>query len=186
MPLTQKQIDAAKPGAKAIRQYDSGGLYLEIAPAGGCWWRFAYRFGGKRKLLSVGVYPTVTLAKARSRRNALRELVADGVDPSQERKAGKCAALGREINSFEYVAREWYAKQAKVWAPGHAADVLRRLEGNLFPEIGGEPIAEITAPELLATVRKIEPWGGARLGASRVGCGVAGIPLRRRVRSLRA
>ncbi len=159
MPLNQKQIDAAKPGAKPKRLHDAGGLYLEIAPSGGRWWRFAYRFGSKRKLLSLGTLPTVTLAKARSRRNALRDLLADGVDPGAKRKADKHEALGREINSFEAVAREWYAKQAHTWVPTHATDVLRRLESNLFPEIGGEPIAEITAPMLLAAVRKIEQRG---------------------------
>jgi integrase len=159
MPLTQKQIDAVKPGAKPFRLYDSGGLYLEIAPAGGRWWRFAYRFQGKRKLLSVGVYPTVSLAKARSRRNTFREQLADGIDPSAQRKAEKREAAGREISSFEHVAREWYGKQAHIWVPHHASDVLRRLESNLFPEIGGEPIAEITAAMLLAAVRKIEHRG---------------------------
>jgi integrase len=105
------------------------------------------------------VYPTVTLAKARARHNALREQLADGIDPSAQRKADKREAAGREANSFENVAREWYGKQAHIWVPHHAADVLRRLESNLFPEIGSKPIAEITAPMLLAAVRKIEHRG---------------------------
>lgn len=159
MSLTQKQIDAAKPDAKTTRLYDNGGLYLEIAPSGGRWWRLKYRFGGKEKRISLGVYPDVSLAKARGRRNESRDLLADGVDPSEHRKAEKREAAGREINSFEAVAREWYAKQTHIWVPTHASDVLRRLESNLFPEIGGRPIAEITAPMLLAAVRKIEHRG---------------------------
>ena len=159
MPLTQKQIDAAKPGTRPKRLHDSEGLYLEIAPSGGKWWRLKYRVGGKEKRLSLGVYPEVSLAKARGRRNAARDLLADGIDLSEQRKAEKQAAAGRAANSFEAVAREWYGKQAHIWVPHHAADVLRRLESNLFPEIGDKPVAEITAPMLLAAVRKIEHRG---------------------------
>ncbi len=159
MPITQKALEAAKPKAKVYRLYDADGLCLQVAPSGGRWWRFKYRYGGKAKLLSLGTYPAVTLAKARSRRNALRELLADGIDPGEQRKAEKREALGREINSFEFVAREWYGKQAKAWTAKHADDVRRRLESNLFPDLGGEPIAEITAPMLLATARKIEQRG---------------------------
>jgi hypothetical protein len=89
MPLTQKQIDAAKPGARPKRLHDSGGLYLEIAPSGSKWWRLKYRVGGKEKRLSLGVYPEVSLAKARGRRDAARDLLADGIDPSERRKAEK-------------------------------------------------------------------------------------------------
>ena len=169
MPISQKAIDAAKPDTKAYRLYDSGGLYLEIAPSGGRWWRFKYRFGGKYKLLSLGVYPAVTLAKARSKRNAFRDLLADGTDPGEKRKADKHEALGREINSFEYVAREWYAKQTAKWTAHHADDVRRRLERNLFPDLGGEPIAEVTAPMLLAAARKVESRGAHDLAHRMIG-----------------
>ena len=169
MPISQKAIDATKPDAKPYRLYDSGGLYLEIAPSGGRWWRFKYRYGGKHKLLSLGVYPAVTLAKARSKRNAFRDLLAEGTDPGEKRKAEKHEALGREINSFEYVAREWYTKQAAKWTAHHADDVLRRLERNLFPDLGGEPIAEVTAPMLLAAARKVESRGAHDLAHRMVG-----------------
>jgi len=159
MALTATAIRNAKPGAKPIRLYDTGGLYLEITPAGGRWWRFAYRFGGKRKLISLGVLKDVSLAEARDRRNAARKLLAVGNDPGEHRKAEKREAAARAANSFEAVAREWYAKQAHIWVPHHASDVLRRLESNLFPEIGDKPIAEITPPVLLAAVRKIEQRG---------------------------
>ncbi len=159
MPLTATAIRNTKPADKPIRLFDGGGMYLEVSPAGGRWWRLKYRFVGTEKRLSLGVYPEVSLAEARSRREDARKLLAAGIDPSDQRKAAKREAKGREINSFEAVAREWYGKQAHVWVAHHASDVLRRLESNLFPEIGSEPIAEVTAPMLLAAVRKIEHRG---------------------------
>ena len=159
MPLTATAIRNTKPADKPIRLFDGGGMYLEVSPAGGRWWRLKYRFVGKEKRLSLGVYPEVSLAEARSRREDARKLLAAGIDPSDQRKAAKREAEGREINSFEAVAREWYGKQAHVWVAHHASDVLRRLESNLFPEIGSEPIADVTAPMLLAAVRKIEHRG---------------------------
>jgi integrase len=159
MPLTDRAIRNAKAADKPLRMFDSGGMYLEIAPSGGKWWRLKYRHGGKEKRLSLGVYPDVGLADARERRDAARKLIADGKDPSAERKAEKREAKGRAANSFEAVAREWYAKQAHTWVETHASDVLRRLEANLFPEIGEQPIAELEAPELLEAVRKIEQRG---------------------------
>ncbi len=159
MPLTDRAIRNAKPADKAARLFDGGGLYLEVAPSGGKWWRFKYRFGGKEKRLSLGVYPDVPLTDARERRAELRALVAKGVDPGEKRKDEKREALGREMNSFEFVAREWQAKQAAKWTAKHADDVRRRLESNLFPDLGSEPIAEITAPMLLAAARKVEGRG---------------------------
>ncbi len=150
MPLTATAIRNARPGKTPRRLFDALGPYLEISPAGGRWWRFKYRFDGKEKRLSLGVYPDVSLADAREARDAARKLLAAGNDPSTARQEAKREAAGRAANSFEAVAREWYAKQAHTWVPSHAADVLRRLESNLFPELGGEPIAEITAPMLLA------------------------------------
>ncbi|MBA3505469.1 MAG: tyrosine-type recombinase/integrase [Betaproteobacteria bacterium] len=161
--LTDRAIRNAKPADKPIRRFDGGGLYLEVAPSGGKWWRLKYRIGDKERRLSLGVYPDVALADARARRDAARKLLADGVDPSAQRKADKREAAGRAANSFEAVAREWYAKQAHTWVATHATDVLRRLESNLFPEIGATPIAELTAPELLAAVRKIEQRGARDL-----------------------
>ena len=159
MPLTATAIRNTKPADKPIRLFDGGGMYLEVSPAGGRWWRLKYRFFGKEKRLSLGVYPEVSLAEARTRREDARKLLAAGIDPSDQRKAAKREAEGRELNSFEAVAREWYGKQAHVWVAHHASDVLRRLESNLFPEIGSEPIADVTAPMLLAAVRKIEHRG---------------------------
>lgn len=159
MPLTATAIKNAKPGLKPKRLHDTGGLYLEVAPSGGKWWRLAYRHEGKRKLLSLGTFPDVLLEKARRRRDEARTLIADGIDPAAQRKADKRTAAGRAANSFEAVAREWYKKQAHIWVANHATDVLRRLEANLFPDLGELPIAEVDAPKLLAAVRKIESRG---------------------------
>jgi integrase len=159
MALTTTAIKNCKAGDKARRMYDERGLYLEVAASGGRWWRFAYRFAGKRKLISLGVFPDVSLAEARERRDTARKLIAGGVDPSMQRKAAKREAAGQAANTFETVAREWYAKQAKVWVSHHARDVLRRLEANLFPDLGSQPISTITGPQLLAAVRKIEQRG---------------------------
>lgn len=154
--LTDTTIRSAKPSEKPRRLFDGGGLYLEIAPSGGKWWRLKYRSGGKEKRLSLGVYPDTGLKEARDRRDAARKLLAAGVDPGEHRKAEKLAGADRAANSFEVVAREWYGKQAANWAPSHASRVIARLERDLFPWIGGRPIADITAPELLQVLRRIE------------------------------
>lgn len=138
---------------------DSGGLYLELAVSGGKWWRLSYRIGGKRKTISLGTYPAISLADARSRRDEAKKLIANGIDPSAQRQTEKREAAGRAANSFEAVAREWYDKQARLWVPHHASDVLRRMESNLFPELGDKPIAAITAPMLLLALRTIEHRG---------------------------
>jgi integrase len=159
VPLTDVKIRNAKPTSKKQRLWDSGGLYLEVSPAGGKLWRFKYRYHGKEKLLALGKWDIVTLREARELRDDWRKVLARGQDPGAVRKKAKVEARHRTVNSFEAVAREWYGKQAKVWVPRHGADVLRRLEKNLFPDLGGRPIAEITAPELLDAVRKVEHRG---------------------------
>lgn len=159
MPLTDTTIRNAKPGKKAIRLYDERGLYLEISPAGGKWWRLKYRFDGKEKRISLGVYPDVSLKDARDRRDEARKLLANGIDPSENRKAAKSSRMERTANSFEVVAREWFAKYSQTWAKNHSYRIIRRFERDIFPWIGGRPIAEINAPELLAVVRRIENRG---------------------------
>ena len=159
MPLTDVKIRNAKPADKPQRLWDGGGLYLEVSPAGGRLWRLKYRFQGKEKVLALGKWDAVSLREARERRDDRKKALARGIDTAAQRRAAKREAAGRAANSFEAVAREWYEKQAKVWVTHHAADVLRRLEANLFPELGDSPIAEITAPSLLATVGKIEKRG---------------------------
>lgn len=159
MPLSDQTCKKAKPEAKPCKLADGGGLYLLVAPTGGKLWRLAYRFGGKQKTLAFGAYPAVTLARARELREEARRLLADGIDPGELKKATKTQQAERAANSFEVVAREWYAKFSPGWAAGHADKILRRLERDVFPWIGGRPVAEVTAPEVLAVVRRIEGRG---------------------------
>lgn len=159
MPLSDVQIKAAKPTEKPQRLFDADGLYLEVSPSGGKLWRFKYRFGGKEKRLALGIYPTVSLKDARERRDNARRLLSNGIDPSIEKKVQKAATVTRHANSFEAVAREWYAKHSPNWAASHSSKVIQRLEKDLFPWIGGRPIAEITPPELLTALRRIENRG---------------------------
>ena len=117
MPLTDVTIRNAKPDGKSVRLFDSGGLYLEVSPAGGKWWRLKYRIAGKEKRLSLGVYPDVSLREVRERRDAARKLLADGIDPSEDRKAKKLALADKAANSFELVTREWFEKIPRPGLP---------------------------------------------------------------------
>jgi integrase len=158
--LSDTQIRSTKPAAKALRLYDERGLYLEVTPSGGRWWRLKYRHDGREKLLSMGTYPDTGLKAAREKRDRARELIAQGIDPSDARRAEKQSRLQAVVNSFEAVAREWHATVhvAKVSA-GHAARTLIRLEQDVFPWLGGQTISEIKAPQLLQSMRRIESRG---------------------------
>ena len=155
MTLTDVTIRKAKPADKTQRLFDGGGLYVEVSPAGGKWWRLKYRFGGKEKRLSLGTYPDSGLADARDKRDAARKLLAAGVDPGEQRKAAKTAGDERSANSFEVVAREWHATQSATWVELHASRIMLRMENDVFPWLGRRPIADVTAKELLATVNRI-------------------------------
>ena len=145
-------------------------------PGGGKWWRLKYRFDNKEKLLSLGVYPDVGLKEARDRRDEARKLLAAGIDPGAHRKAHKSARADRAANSFEVVAREWFAKYSASWAENHGNRIIRRFERDIFPWIGGRPIAEVTAPELLAVVRRIESRGA--LASVLLSSGPNAVPIR--------
>lgn len=159
MALTDIGVRNAKPTGKLYRLFDERGMYLEVSANGGKWWRFKYRFEGKEKRLSLGVYPDVGLKDARERRDEMRKLLAKGVDPGEHKKAKKAATVERATNSFEVVAREWFARQSPGWAQSHADKVIQRLEKDIFPWLGKRPIHEIAAPELLTVIRRIEERG---------------------------
>lgn len=172
MPLTDTAIRNAKPGAKPTKLFDEKGLFLIVTPSGGKWWRLKYRFDGKEKLLSLGVYPDTGLKDARDSRDEARKLLAKGIDPSENRKAKKTARADLAANSFEVVAREWFAKYEPTWAKDHANRTIRRFERDVFPWIGGNAIAEIKAPELLAVMRRIEKRGALETAHRALGnCG---------------
>lgn len=153
--LNDTAIRAAKPAKKPQKLTDGGGLYLLVNPNGSRWWRFKYRLDGKEKLLSVGVYPDVSLKKARERRDDARRLLADGIDPSQKRQAEKFS----QADSFEAIAREWFDKFSVNWVERHSSKIKARLENDILPWLGSRPIGKITAPELLACLRRIESRG---------------------------
>ena len=157
MPLTDTLLRSAGPRAKAFKLFDGGGLYLEVSPAGGKWWRWKYRHGGREKRLSFGVYPDVSLKAARVKREAARQQLAAGIDPGQARKAEKLAQAGAE--SFEAIAREWHAKFSPGWVASHGDRILCRLEKDVFPWLRARPVGDIKAPELLAVLRRIESRG---------------------------
>ena len=128
---------------------DSAGLFLLVNPNGSKWLRFRYRFDGKEKLLSFGTYPDVGLKEAREKRNAARKLLAAGVDPGENRKATKAARVERAANSFEVICREWLENKRGTVEEAQYKKALARLQNDVFPWMGGRPIAEITAPEIL-------------------------------------
>lgn len=155
MPLNDIQIRNAKPKEKAYKLADEKGLTLLINPNGSKWWRFRYRVGGREKMISLGVYPEISLKKARDRRDEQRKLVAEKIDPSQVRQSDK-ASLS---NTFEGTAREWFNKHAKNWKDSHSSKILARLEKDVFPWIGTYPIINIKASDLLACLRRVELRG---------------------------
>jgi integrase len=159
MRLSTAKIQKATAQKKTVRLFDGRGLYLEIAPTGSRWWRFKYRFAGKEKRISIGVYPDVGLKKARDRRDEMRKLVADGIDPSAARKQQKLMALDAAANTFESVAREWYEKHSANWEASYSVKLLARLEANVFPWLGDRPIRDIKPPELLSVLRRVESRG---------------------------
>lgn len=153
--LTDKEIKSTVAAYKPFKLADSGGLYLYVTPSGGKLWRLKYRHGGREKTLSIGPYPKVSLAEARRQREDAKALLAEGRDPSAYRKAAK-AKLENPDNRFEVVARRWHELNKSRWVERHADDVIGSLEKEVFPVLGRLPIDDITVPDVLAALRKIE------------------------------
>ena len=159
MPLTDTAVRNAKPAEKPRKLADEKGLYLLIQPAGGRYWRMDYRFAGKRKTLALGVYPDVTLAGARERRDTARSQLADGIDPGAAKQTAKLRQHQLAAESFEAIAREWFERHLANKADSHKEKVIARLERDVFPHLGRRPVAEIKAPDVLAVARRVEARG---------------------------
>ena len=157
--LKVREIETAKAGEKSRKLYDERGLYLEISPAGGKWWRLKYMFAGKEKRISLGTFPDTTLAMARAKRDEFRALVANAIDPGAQRRAIREAIQLADANSFEVIAREWHTQRLATWSPDHAERVLNRLQKEIFPYVGALPISQIKAPALLAVFKRITARG---------------------------
>ena len=154
--LTVTATNNAKPKDKPYKLADEKGLYLFIQSSGSKLWRFDYRFGGKRKTLALGSFPDVSLSDARDRRDAARKLLANDTDPSETKKAAKASKVGLQLNSLEVVAREWTSSYFTNKSASHQQRTLRRLELYIFPWMGSRQISEITAPQILEAVKRIE------------------------------
>lgn len=167
MKLTEITCKNAKHDnlrSKAPKKLSDGqGLSLWVMPNGSKYWKFAYRYGGKQKTLSIGVYPEVSLKQARFKKAEARELINEGQDPSLEKKKQKIMQAQDNENIFKTVALEWYDNRKEFWKPRYAAEVIKRLEDDIFPEIGDYPIKDIEPILLLQTIRKIEKRGALDL-----------------------
>ncbi len=156
MKLTDTAVRKAKIDTKPYKMADGGGLFVLVHPNGSKYWRMAYRFAGKQKLLALGVYPDVSLQQARERRADARKLLAQDIDPSAHKQAAKQTRLNHVANSFEAIAREWVASHMADKSETHRTRTLRRLELFLFPWLGNKPIADMSAPDVLQPIKLIQ------------------------------
>ena len=158
MSLSDAKVRNSKPNEKPIKLFDGNGLFLLVTPQGGKLWRMKYRFDRKEKLLALGSYPEVSIFDARQRRDEARRQLAHGIDPGALRKAQKQAET-EETETFEVIAREWYAKFVSTWSPGHADAIKNRMEKDLIPWLGKLPMKEIKVPMVVGSLRRIEERG---------------------------
>ncbi|QHQ16460.1 tyrosine-type recombinase/integrase [Pectobacterium parmentieri] len=159
MPLNARQIETAKPQDKEYKLTDGAGLYLLIKPNGAKYWRLKYRVVGKEKKLSIGVYPDISLAEARLKREEARKIVASGGDPSEQKQVERQAKKINIDNTFKAIALEWHEYKRPNWSKGYAEDLMEAFENDIFPDIGKRPIAEIKPLEMLISLRKLEKRG---------------------------
>ncbi len=159
MALTDIQIRKSSPKDKDYKLSDSGGLHLLVKASGSKLWRMAYRFAGKQKTLAFGPYPLLTLAEARERAFLAKKKLLDGVDPGEEKRMAKITKKISASNSFESIAMKWFEYWGKQKSPRHADYVLRRLQVDVFPQIGHRPIGEIKSIEIVGAMKKIEERG---------------------------
>ncbi len=159
MALTNAEAKAARAGERDYKLGDSGGLYLFVTTKGAKSWRMKYRFGGKEKRLTFGLYPEVTLAEARERRDEARKMLRDNRDPVVEERRRAAAEIAAAGATFETIAREWHKDEMPRWSAGQAGLIMRALERDVFPALGKLPVRDIDGPMLLTELRKIERRG---------------------------
>lgn len=159
MKLNARQVDTAKPKDKPYKLADGGGLYLLVNPNGARYWRLKYRVAGKEKLLALGVYPDVTLADARAKRDEAKRGIAGGIDPNEAKREEKIAREANVRNTFQEIACEWHSSKLYKWSEGDASDIMEAFNKDVFPYIGKKPIAEIKPLELLNVLRRMEGRG---------------------------
>ncbi|UOZ19241.1 tyrosine-type recombinase/integrase [Enterobacter asburiae] len=159
MKLNARQVDTAKPKDKPYKLADGGGLYLLVNPNGARYWRLKYRVAGKEKLLALGVYPDVTLADARAKRDEAKRGIAGGIDPSEAKREEKISRELNVRNTFQEIACEWHSSKLYKWSEGYASDIMEAFNKDVFPYIGKKPISEIKPLELLNVLRRMEGRG---------------------------
>ncbi|TAJ71014.1 MAG: DUF4102 domain-containing protein [Phenylobacterium sp.] len=156
MSLSDAKLRTLKSESKPRKVADRDGLFVLVNPNGSRLWRLAYRFGGKQKLLALGSYPTVSLRDARKATEAARDLLAEGIDPSHDRKVTKVKAKIAAGHTFEAVANDWFDARREGWVDSYSERLRARLDADLMPVLGKRPIAEVEPVELLEAVRRIE------------------------------
>ncbi|KFF72703.1 tyrosine-type recombinase/integrase [Pectobacterium sp. CHL-2024] len=159
MKLTARQVETAKPKDKPYKLTDGAGLYLLVNTNGSRYWRLKYRYAGKEKLLSIGTYPDISLADARTKRGEAKKLLANGGDPSEEKQVEKQAKIAAVNNSFKLIALEWHEHKRPNWSKGYAEDILEYLKKDIFPYLGKRPITDIKPKDMLDVLRKMEQRG---------------------------
>jgi len=157
--LTITEIKHLKPKEKIYKIFDGGGLYLAVTPSGGKLWNIKYRFKGKSKKIAIGAYPAVSSALAREKLREIKELIALDTDPMEQRKAKKAETIEKDVNTFKNICLEWFEQQSAVWAAGHTKKIEGRINNDIIPFIGDVPIKEITAPDILTLLRRVEARG---------------------------
>lgn len=159
MPLTELAIKALKPQEKPYRVADSGGLCIEVTPAGGKLWRWRYYYHSKAQMLALGKWPALSLSQARRKRDDARDVLDSGKHPGREKKAQKIRAMHQGENTFEKIARSWLDLKQSGLNEKYRKQCLARMEQHVFPMIGDLPISEITIPDVVRAVEKIAQRG---------------------------
>lgn len=170
--LTIKAIDSAKPKDKPYKLPDFESLYLYITPSGTKSWRYDYQFNGKRKTLTIGKYPYISLSEARNEKELARQLLAHGKDPSFERKKSALLANVESDNTFKSIASEWHSSKKSTWSKKYANEIISIFERDIYPFIGNEPINKIKPLEMLTVLKAIENRGALEIAKkARMRCG---------------